>query len=212
MYELSEELVFPHPSYADEYGVLAVGGDLSCERLALAYRYGIFPWFEEGEPIVWWSPSERFVLFPEELYISKSMKQVIRSNRFQITKNRAFEQVIAQCKAINRRGQQGTWITTEMQQAYIDFHQKGFAESIEVWEGNALVGGLYGVVVGDVFCGESMFSKVANTSKLAFTHLVTSGGYTLIDCQVHTKHLESLGARHIDRTLFLEYLGVSSDV
>lgn len=212
MYELSEELVFPHPGYADEYGVLAVGGDLSCERLALAYRYGIFPWFEEGEPIVWWSPSERFVLFPEELYISKSMKQVIRSNRFQITKNRAFEQVIAQCKAINRRGQQGTWITTEMQQAYIDFHQKGFAESIEVWEGNALVGGLYGVVVGDVFCGESMFSKVANTSKLAFTHLVTSGGYTLIDCQVHTKHLESLGARHIDRTLFLEYLGVSSDV
>lgn len=212
MYELTDDLVFPHPNYANKYGVLAVGGDLSSERLALAYRYGIFPWFEEGEPIVWWSPSERFVLFPEELKVSKSMRQVLRSNRFQITRNNAFEQVITLCKSIERKGQQGTWITDEMQKSYIDFHKKGFAESIEVWENGTLVGGLYGVIVGNVFCGESMFSKVPNTSKLAFIHLVKKGGYTLIDCQVHTKHLESLGARHIERGLFLEYLGVSAKV
>lgn len=212
MYELTDDLVFPHPNYANEYGVLAVGGDLSSERLALAYRYGIFPWFEEGEPIVWWSPSERFVLFPEELKVSKSMRQVLRSNRFQITRNNAFEQVITLCKNIKRKGQQGTWITDEMQKSYIDFHKKGFAESIEVWKNGTLVGGLYGVIVGNVFCGESMFSKVPNTSKLAFIHLVKKGGYTLIDCQVHTKHLESLGARHIERGLFLEYLGVSAKV
>lgn len=212
MYELTDDLVFPHPNYANEYGILAVGGDLSSERLALAYKYGIFPWFEEGEPIVWWSPSERFVLFPKDLKVSKSMRQVLRSNRFQVTRNKAFEQVITLCKSIKRKGQQGTWITDEMQKSYIDFYKKGFAESIEVWENDILVGGLYGVMVGNVFCGESMFSKVPNASKVAFIHLVKKGGYTLIDCQVHTKHLESLGARHIERGLFLEYLGVSTKV
>ncbi|OSY87227.1 leucyl/phenylalanyl-tRNA--protein transferase [Tenacibaculum holothuriorum] len=210
---LGEELVFPPLELATEDGVLAIGGDLSVARLKLAYQNGIFPWFNEGEPIVWYSPWERMVLFPDEVKVSKSMKQVLRKKDFTITENQAFEQVIFNCKHINRNDQFGTWITDDMEQAYINLHKEGFAKSIEVWHfdsaqsKNVLVGGLYGVDLGNgVFCGESMFSKASNMSKLAFIHLAQNCGYKLIDCQVYNEHLASLGAREIDRSEFLGLL------
>ncbi len=207
MFWLSDELIFPHYSYVNEDGILALGGDLSVERLIFAYENGIFPWFNEGEPIVWYCPSERMVLFPNEVKVSKSMKQVLRKNDFKITENTAFEQVIFNCKTINRKDQFGTWITDDMQQAYINLHKKGLAKSIEIWQNNELVGGLYGVDLGNgVFCGESMFSKRPNMSKVAFIHLAKNGNYKLIDCQVYNSHLASLGAREISRDDFLEFL------
>ncbi len=209
MYQLTEALSFPHPELADEHGILAYGGDLSPERLALAYSYGIFPWYNEGEPILWWSPALRFVLFPDELKVSKSMRKVLRDGQFKTTVNKDFAQVIRSCKEAYRPNQDGTWITDEMEQAYIVLHEKGMAQSVEVWEEGELVGGLYGVVVGDVFCGESMFSKVSNASKVGFINLVQKGGFKLFDCQIHTEHLESLGAKHIPRTDFLRFLGVT---
>ncbi len=208
MYQLSEDLVFPHPELADDKGILAWGGDLSPERLALAYSHGIFPWYEDDSPILWWSPPLRFVLFPDELKVSKSMRKILRSGDFSVTQNQDFPAVIRACKEMYRPGQHGTWITDEMEQAYITLHRKGMAQSVEVWQNGQLVGGLYGVVVGDVFCGESMFSKVSNASKAGFITLVQSGQFKLFDCQVHTKHLESLGAKHIPRTDFLQFLGV----
>ena len=203
---LSEKIAFPSYENATNNGVLALGGDLSEKRLIHAYKNGIFPWFSEGEPIVWYCPAERMVLYPEELKVSKSMRQVLEKNTYLISENTAFEEVIFNCKNIERNDGLGTWITNEMEQAYLKLHNMGIAKSIEVWQGDELVGGLYGVEVGSVFCGESMFSKISNASKLAFIHLVRKGGYKLIDCQVHNAHLESLGAREISRNQFLQLL------
>ena len=205
---LSERLVFPDIHNADPNGVLAVGGDLSIERLTLAYRNGIFPWYAEGEPIVWYSPDPRMVLYPDDLRVSRSMHQFINSKKHRVTFNTAFASVISNCKSIDRskQGQSGTWITTEMQDAYIDLHKCGLAKSVEVWKDNELVGGLYGVEVGNIFCGESMFSKISNASKLAFIALVRQNKYALIDCQIYNSHLASLGAKEIERDLFVGYL------
>ena len=209
MYLLSKDLMFPSVNLADKNGLLAIGGDLSAERLLLAYKSGIFPWYNPGEPIVWYSPDPRMVLFPKNLKISKSMKQIIRKNQFRATFNQNFSEVISNCKNSYREGQGGTWITDEMEQAYIKLHQLGVAKSVEVWEGNELVGGLYGIDLGHVFCGESIFSKVSNASKFAFVYLVQKlekEHYTLIDCQVYNAHLASLGADEISRETFLTYL------
>ena len=211
MYFLLNELFFPDVSEADEYGILAVGGDLSPERLMLAYRSGIFPWFDNDEPILWWSPSERMVLFPSELKISKSMRNILNKNIFKVTYNKDFRGVISNCSQISRQGQEGTWITAEMIEAYVKLHELGHAKSVEVWQNDELVGGLYGVDLGHVFCGESMFSKVSNASKVAFISLAQNlekRKYKLIDCQVHNDHLESLGAREIERAEFMEILNM----
>lgn len=205
LFALDKELIFPPVRLAEPDGLLAVGGDLSQERLLLAYRNGIFPWYE-GKHILWWSPDPRFVLFPEELNVSKSMRQLLKRNAFEFTVNKAFESVISNCKTIARRGQESTWITDEVKTAYINLHKTGYAESAEVWQNNELVGGLYGVRSGRVFFGESMFSKVSNASKYAFisyVHHLKSENVALIDCQVYTEHLESLGARMIARKEFL---------
>jgi leucyl/phenylalanyl-tRNA--protein transferase len=202
-----EELVFPHPSLAEEDGLLAIGGDLSKERLVLAYNHGIFPWFSEGDPICWFAPHERCVIFPEKVKVSKSMRKVLVDGIFRVTKDQAFEQVIVNCAETPRIGQDGTWITNEMQDAYISLHQAGWAHSIEVWYGEELVGGLYGLEINHVFCGESMFSKMSNASKTALIWLCRSGKYQLIDCQVPNDHLMSLGAEMIPReeyTLILQ--------
>ena len=209
MYLLSNNLVFPPVNLANEDGILAIGGDLSVDRLLLAYKSGIFPWYNPGEPIIWYSPDPRMVLFPKDLKISKSMRQVIKKGEFKITYNKNFKEVISNCKTIERNDQGGTWITDEMQQAYIELHKKGIAKSVEVWRENELVGGLYGVDLGTIFCGESMFSKVSNTSKLAFIYLVQKlqkENYKLIDCQVYNNHLASVGAEEISREAFLKYL------
>lgn len=210
---LSDKIAFPDYKFATKEGILALGGDLSAERLIYAYKNGIFPWFSEGDPIVWYCPPERMVLFPEELKVSKSMRKIIKKKRFIITENQAFEEVIYNCKNINRKEDFGTWITDDMEQAYINLHKKGVAKSIEVWRfvdadrrDKELVGGLYGIEINRIFCGESMFSKVSNASKLAFIHLVKNKNYKLIDCQVYNDHLASLGAREITRELFLEVL------
>jgi len=210
---LTDKIEFPKPETASEEGVIALGGDLSEERLVLAYQSGIFPWYSDEEPIVWYCPAERMVLFPEDLKVSKSMKQIVRKSQFSITENNAFEEVVFNCKHILRNDDFGTWITDDMEQAYIHLHKKGIVKSIEVWQFNSainkqeLVGGLYGIDLGNgVFCGESMFSLVSNTSKLAFIHLVQNYNYKLIDCQVYNDHLASLGAREIPRSEFLELL------
>ena len=197
------QLAFPHPRLADEDGLLAIGGDLSEERLLLAYQNGIFPWYDEDTPILWYSPHERFVIPKGKLKISKSMRQVLRSKRFKVTFNQAFEQVIDQCARIAREGQQGTWILPEMKAAYISLHKHGYAHSVEVWEQGQLVGGLYGIKVGNVFGGESMFSKVSNASKIALISLAEDFGISMIDCQVHSAHLESMGACFIPQEEFL---------
>jgi len=199
---------FPDPALAEPDGLLAMGGDLSPERLLEAYRQGIFPWYNHDTPILWYAPHERFVLFPDELKISKSLRQVIRSGRFEVTKNQAFDQVIAACAAQPRRGQDGTWITLDMQRAYSQLHHLGHAHAWETWQEEKLVGGLYGVAMGAVFCGESMFSDVGNASKVALAALCQSGRYGLIDCQVYTDHLASLGARMIPRQAYLTWLQV----
>ncbi|HVW95616.1 MAG TPA: leucyl/phenylalanyl-tRNA--protein transferase [Mucilaginibacter sp.] len=206
IFRLDERLLFPDPALAEEDGLLAVGGDLSIGRLLLAYSHGIFPWYSEGEPVLWFSPHERFVLFPEELKVSKSMRQVLRSGKFTITTDSAFEQVIAACSAMKRPGQDGTWITEDMKNAYCSLHRSGHAHSVEIWENGELAGGLYGVAIGKVFCGESMFSRKSNASKMALIHLCQSGQFTLIDCQVYTPHLESMGAHMISRAAYLEFL------
>lgn len=205
---LSDNLAFPDVRLTDQYGILAVGGDLSIERLKIAYRNGIFPWYSEGEPIVWYSPDPRMVLYPEDLRVSKSMRQLINSKKYKVTFNRAFESVISNCKSIDRsrQGELGTWITNEMREAYIKLHHCGTAKSVEVWEGDTLVGGLYGVKVGNVFCGESMFSKASNASKLALIELIRQKEYALIDCQVYNPHLATLGAKEINREAFLKFL------
>ncbi len=203
---LTDKIEFPPYEFTSKDGIIALGGDLSEERLNHAYKNGIFPWFSEGDPIIWYCPHKRMVLFPDDLKVSKSMKKIIRKNDFTITENKAFEEVIYNCKNIDRKDAFGTWITNDMEKAYINLHHKGIAKSIEVWKDEHLVGGLYGLEINNVFCGESMFSKVSNTSKLAFIHLVKSDKYKLIDCQVHNSHLESLGAKEIDRNIFLSLL------
>lgn len=207
MYFLLKELFFPDVTEADRDGILAVGGDLSPERLILAYQSGIFPWFDSDEPILWWAPPRRMVLFPDELVVSKSMRSILRKELFTITFNKDFRAVISNCSTIKRNGQRGTWISDEMIEAYVKLHEMGQAKSVEVWQNNELVGGLYGIDLGTIFCGESMFSKVSNASKVAFITLVENlkiRKYKLIDCQVHNDHLESLGAREIDRAEFMK--------
>jgi leucyl/phenylalanyl-tRNA--protein transferase len=206
IFRLDDRLLFPAPELAEPDGLLAVGGDLSVKRLLLAYQNGIFPWYSEDEPILWFSPHERFVLYPAELKLSKTMRQVLRSNRFTITTNQCFAMVIEACSSIEREGQDGTWITDEMKTAYQQLHDEGYAHSIEVWQQGELVGGLYGIKINNVFCGESMFSLVSNASKVALIYLCNTGLYKIIDCQVHTNHLESMGARLISREEYMRIL------
>ena len=209
MFLLSNELYFPPVTEADEEGILAIGGDLSTQRLILAYRNGIFPWYTDDEPIIWWCPNPRFVLFPDEIKISKSMRAVIKKQTYSFTINNCFNNVIKNCKTINREGQSGTWISEEVIDAYTNLHNLGYALSAETWKNNKLVGGLYGVKMGNIFFGESMFSLSPNASKFAFIQLVKhlkNEGVKLIDCQVYTNHLESLGAKMIDRNDFMRLL------
>jgi len=206
IFRLDERLIFPKPDLAEPDGLLAVGGDLSTERLLLAYQNGIFPWYSDDTPILWYSPHERFVLYPDELKISKSMRQVLRSGKLSVTVDTCFNDVITACSTAPREGQDGTWIVPDMIAAYNRLHLEGYAHSVEVWQDHKLVGGLYGVHVGDVFCGESMFSRVSNASKTALIYLCNTGLYKLIDCQVHTDHLESMGARMISRERYMDVL------
>ena len=206
---LNADIKFPPVEAADENGILAVGGNLSTERLLLAYRSGIFPWYNKDEPILWWCPDPRFVLFPNELKVSKSMQTVLNNGKFRFTINRAFERVIQQCKTAYRKEQDGTWISPAIEHAYTQLHQLGYAHSAEAWLNGELVGGLYGIRIGRMFFGESMFSKVSNASKFAFINYIQQlkkEGLALIDCQVYTAHLESLGARMITRERFMELL------
>lgn len=213
---LGKEIIFPNVKNASIEGVVAIGGDLSPKRLILAYKSGIFPWYNQGEPIIWYSPNLRMVLFPKDLKISKSMRKILVDNTFEITFNQNFEEVISNCKTIKRNDQGGTWITDAMQKAYIKLHELGVAKSVEVWQNKQLVGGLYGIDLpcqpadlGNIFCGESMFSKVSNASKVAFIYLVKKlekENYKLIDCQVYNNHLASLGAVEISRKKFINFL------
>ena len=206
VFRLNRSLVFPDPALADEDGLLAVGGDLSAERLTLAYGHGIFPWYSEGEPIHWYSPHERYVIFPNEVHISHSMEQLMKSSAYQVTWDKDFTNVIRHCAKIKRKGQRGTWITDDMMAAYIELHKRGIAHSVEVWHDDKLVGGLYGIAVGEVFCGESMFSLEPNTSKLALIYLCREKGYKLIDCQLHNPHLERMGGKYISRSEYMGFL------
>lgn len=207
IYKLSEDLVFPHPALADEDGLLAAFGDLSPERLLLAYSSGIFPWFSEDEPILWWSPDPRFVLHPKDIKVSHSMKKVLKKNTYNISFDKCFRKVISSCS--NVRKESGTWITDEMIDAYCKLHELGFAHSVEAWYENRLVGGLYGISIGKCFFGESMFSLMPNASKSAFitlSRLLEDKEFLMIDCQVYTEHLESLGAIRVARDEFLKTL------
>lgn len=209
VFRIGEELLFPNPELADEEGLLGVGGDLSPKRLLLAYQHGIFPWYNDDQPILWWAPDPRCVLYPERLKVSKSMHQVLRKKPFYITFDEDFEAVMRACKTIPRKEQEGTWIDEDMVQAYKELHELGLAHSVEVWQEKKLVGGLYGVSLGQCFFGESMFSKVSNASKYGFIHLVRwlqQRQFRIIDCQIHNHHLESLGAEMISRTHFLQEL------
>lgn len=212
---LTENIYFPAVESADQSGLLAIGGDLSPERLLLAYRSGIFPWYSKGDPICWWTPDPRFVLFPQELKVSKSMKQVINRNKFVFTINQSFAEVISNCKNVSRNGQDGTWISDDMGAAYINLHQLGYAHSAEARLGAELVGGLYGIRLGNIFFGESMFSHRSNASKFAFIKYVEQlqkENVQMIDCQLHTNHLESLGARMISRREFKKQLKEIGDL
>ena len=213
MHLISDVLYFPPVNDATSEGILAVGGDLTSERLLLAYKSGIFPWFNPGEPILWWAPSSRMVLFFEDLIISKSMRNILNRNIFKITFNQDFKAVISNCRSIKREGQNGTWISDEMIEAYCKLHKLGIAKSVEVWQNEELVGGLYGIDLGNVFCGESMFSKVSNASKVAFISLANQlkkDNYKVLDCQVYNEHLESLGCNEIDREDFMRILNEDS--
>ncbi len=208
LFALGKELSFPPVHLSEPDGLLAMGGDLSPERILLAYRNGIFPWYE-GTHILWWCPDPRFVLFPTELKVSKSTQALLKKNVFDFTVNTAFRDVINQCRTIPRKDQEGTWITPAVKEAYIKLHESGYAHSAEVWQNGKLIGGLYGVRIGKVFFGESMFSIKSNASKYAFTRyvqLLQSEGVELIDCQVYTPYLESFGARMIARDSFVQIL------
>jgi len=209
MYFLTKELYFPPVDEASYEGVLAIGGDLSIERLLLAYQNGIFPWFNDDEPILWWSPSERMVVVPQMYKVSKSIRNLLNQNKFKVTFNQNFSEVIRNCQQIERKGQDDTWISEDIIASYTKLHEMGIAKSVEVWQNGELVGGLYGVDLGHVFCGESMFSKVSNASKIAFVTLIKylkENNYLLLDCQVHNDHLEKLGAFEISRDTFMRVL------
>lgn len=211
MHLLTDTLWFPDIAEASSEGLLAIGGDLSLERLKLAYYSGIFPWYGDAEPIMWWSPDPRMVLFPEKLYVSKNLQKKINKEHFRITFNTCFSEVIKNCAAIKRNESGGTWITSEMLEAYNMLHETGMAISVEVWTGDKLVGGLYGIDLADrnIFCGESMFSKESDASKVALYYLVQKlkqENYKLIDCQMYTEHLERMGAQEISRSQFQRYL------
>ena len=211
MHILTDHIAFPHPSQAEEDGLLAIGGDLRPERLMLAYHSGIFPWFNEGQMALWWSPDPRMVVKPQDVHISKSMRKILRDGQFKVTYNQRFLEVILACKRIKREGQNDTWITNAMIAAYLKLHEMGHAISVEVWQDDQLVGGLYGIDLKEkgIFCGESMFSTVSNASKVGFITLsrkLTKEKYRLIDCQMYTDHLASLGAAEIPRETFLKYL------
>ena len=200
---------FPDPRLADDDGLLAIGGDFSAERLLAAYASGIFPWPCRGMPYAWFSPNPRMVLYPEDLRVSRSLRKVLRRERFRITFDQAFDDVAAACAAVRRRHETGTWIVPSLRRGFGELHRLGLAHSVEVWDGEELVGGLYGLALGAVFCGESMFHHVRDASKVAFVHLIErlrAWDFHFIDCQVHTEHLESLGAREIDRDDFLDAL------
>lgn len=213
MYLLNpQELSFPDPREGNDEGLIAIGGDLSPERLLFAYSIGLFPWYNEDEPILWWSPNPRFVLFPEDLKIAKSMRPYFNQKKFRVTFDTCFSKVIGECSRINRKGQYGTWITKDIIEAYVHLHHLGYAHSVEVWnKENNLVGGLYGISLGKVFFGESMFALEANASKFGFITLVQQLkqlDFRLIDCQQQTQHLSSLGAKAIDREGFIESLQI----
>ena len=213
MYFITKELYFPPVDEASYEGVLAVGGDLSIERLLLAYRNGIFPWFNEDEPILWWAPPERMVVVPSIYKVSKSIRNLLNQNKFKVTFNQNFSDVIAGCQQIERPGQEGTWLSDDFKGSYTKLHEMGIAKSVEVWQNDELVGGLYGVDLGHIFCGESMFSKVPNASKIAFVTLIkylNDNNYKLLDCQVHNDHLEKLGAIEISREVFMRVLKSSA--
>ncbi len=206
---LTNEIVFPPIDTANEEGILAIGGDLSINRLLLAYKSGIFPWYNEDEPIIWWCPNPRFVLFPSKIKVQKSMQTVLNNGKLRFTINRKFTDVINNCKNIDRKNQDGTWIQSDIIDAYTKLHELGYAHSAEAWHNGELVGGLYGIRIGNVFFGESMFSKQSNASKYAFIKYVQhlqQDGVQLIDCQIYTDHLKSLGAELISRDEFLNQL------
>lgn len=209
IYQLPEEPIFPHPNEATPDGLLAIGGDLSPQRLIAAYASGIFPWFGAKDPILWWSPNPRMVLFPEKFKVSKSLKQTLRSHKYTVTADKAFEQVIANCRNIYRPDQNGTWITRDIEDAYMELYHMGLAHSFETWQNNQLVGGLYGISLGNSFFGESMFHKANDASKVAFYYLnalAADWGFQFIDCQIPNPHLASLGAEEISRDDFLDLL------
>lgn len=214
IYRLGREHVFPDPALAEPDGLLAVGGDLAPERLLAAYAAGIFPWFDESSPILWWSPDPRLVLEPGSLHVSRSLRRTIQRGAYRVTADTAFERVIRRCAERDRPGQRGTWITEEMVEAYARLHRLGFAHSFEAWEGERLAGGLYGISLGAAFFGESMFADLPDASKVAFVRAVewlAGGGVRLVDCQVRTEHLVSLGAHEIPRRRFLASLAAALD-
>ena len=209
IFRLVDDLVFPPPDYADPSGLLAVGGDLSSERLLEAYRAGIFPWYSDDQPILWWSPDPRFVLDLDEFKLSRSLGKTLRRKVFQVTFDRVFDEVIAACASVPREGQSGTWITPEMQEAYVNLHGLGYAHSVETWFNGELVGGLYGMSLGKAFFGESMFHCKADASKVALATLVQklkSWDFQFIDSQMTTDHMARLGAREVPRRIFLKRL------
>ncbi|MDA7731056.1 leucyl/phenylalanyl-tRNA--protein transferase [Flavobacteriaceae bacterium] len=209
MHQLSSEHIFPSALSANNDGIVAIGGDLDPKRILNAYKQGIFPWFESDDYLVWWSPDPRMVLFPEKLRISKSTKKILKDANFKVTFNQSFDEVVDCCAKVKRFGQNGTWITEGLKKAYNLLHNEGHAFSVEVWKDFELVGGLYGIDLGDIFCGESMFSKENNASKIGFIHLIkelSKNGYKLIDCQVPSAHMKSLGAEEISRQQFLNFL------
>ena len=209
VFRLTEDLAFPPSELAEDDGLLAVGGDLSVDRLILGYSMGIFPWYSDGYPILWWSPDPRLILIPQELKVSRSLRQTIKKDIYTITMDKAFEQVISNCADIRRGKDDGTWITSEMKDAYIQLHNAGYAHSVEAWNADELAGGLYGVILGRAFFGESMFAKKNDASKVAFVkfaEFLIKRGFELIDCQVTTRHLMNFGAREVPRAEFLEML------
>lgn len=209
---LTEDLIFPPPHLADDNGLLAVGGDLTAQRLLLAYKMGIFPWYSEEDPLLWWSPDPRLVIFPSKIKMSRSLKKTIRKERFKITLNRAFDEVIRSCAEVRIENGEETWIVDDMQKAYRMLHKMGFAHSVEAWMDGELAGGLYGVSIGRSFFGESMFSKVSDASKVAFAKFagfLEKNSFDIIDCQVRTDHLISLGAEEISRKRFLDIIEIS---
>ncbi len=212
---LSDKIAFPLPHLARKEGLLAVGGDLSQKRLLLAYRMGIFPWFSDNEPIMWWSPDPRLVLYPGEIRVSRTLKKIIKKGMFRVTMDQAFAQVIHQCAQVRRKKNAGTWIVNAMIDAYCELHDSGFAHSVEAWCNDELAGGLYGVSLGRCFFGESMFTRVSNASNVALVKLVEyldELSFDLIDCQVNTEHMVRFGARTIPRSLFLQQLGKSLEM